>query len=204
MRHYLRNAKPCVNWDHVSFADGQLSCLCDKCHQATQCHGTQCFSSIKIEGSRVLFERGCLMDSEKIRMQCSMSSSFHYTVVCCSQEMCNSNTTAHSLMLQLSTGGCHLSCSTLSQFVKCLSYIFTVSSSAPEGEPVRYRVETLVLFILGPVVILALLSLVSVLACRRFHRGRLQRLQEFDTEQGAVDGLITSNVGDSTLAVRVK
>lgn len=85
-----------------------------------------------------------------------------------------------------------------------LSYIFTVSSSAPEGEPVRYRMETLVLFILGPVVILALLSLVSVLACRRFHRDRLQRLQEFDTEQGAVDGLITSNVGDSTLAVRVK
>lgn len=77
-------------------------------------------------------------------------------------------------------------------------------SSAPEGEPVRYRVETLVLFILGPVVVLALLSLVSVLACRRFHQGRLQRLQEFDTEQGAIDGLITSNVGDSTLAVRVK
>lgn len=63
--------------------------------------------------------------------------------------------------------------------------------------------ETLVLFILGPVVVLALLSLLSVLACRRFHHGRLQRLQEFDTEQGAIDGLITSNVGDSTLAVRV-
>lgn len=85
-----------------------------------------------------------------------------------------------------------------------LSYVFTTSSSAPEGEPVRYGVETLVLFILGPVVVLALLSLVSVLACRRFHHGRLQRLQEFDTEQGAIDGLITSNVGDSTLAVRLK
>lgn len=82
--------------------------------------------------------------------------------------------------------------------------ILCFPSSAPEGEPVRYRVETLVLFILGPVVVLALLSLVSVLACRRFHQGRLQRLQEFDTEQGAIDGLITSNVGDSTLAVRVK
>lgn len=61
--------------------------------------------------------------------------------------------------------------------------------------------ETVALFVLGPVVVLALLSAVSVLACRRLHRGRLQRLQEFDTEQGAVDGLITSNVGDSTLAV---
>lgn len=55
----------------------------------------------------------------------------------------------------------------------------------------------------GPVVVLALLSVVSVFACRRLHHGRLQRLQEFDTEQGAIDGLITSNVGDSTLAVRI-
>lgn len=64
--------------------------------------------------------------------------------------------------------------------------------------------ETLALFVLGPVVVLALLSIVSVLACRRLHHGRLQRLQEFDTEQGAIDGLITSNVGDSTLAVRIR
>lgn len=64
--------------------------------------------------------------------------------------------------------------------------------------------ETLALFVLGPVVVLVLLSVVSVLACRRLHHGRLQRLQEFDTEQGAIDGLITSNVGDSTLAVRMK
>lgn len=91
-----------------------------------------------------------------------------------------------------------------SVYLPFISYVFPTSSSAPEGEPVRYGAETLVLFILGPVVVLALLSLVSVLACRRFHHGRLQRLQEFDTEQGAVDGLISSNVGDSTLAVRLK
>lgn len=75
--------------------------------------------------------------------------------------------------------------------------------SVPEEEPVQYRVEMLALFILGPVVVLALLSAISVVACRRLHHGRLQRLQEFDTEQGTVDGLITSNVGDSTLAVRM-
>ena len=66
----------------------------------------------------------------------------------------------------------------------------------------RYRMETLALFVLGPVVILALLSVLAVLACRRLHHGRLQRLQEFDPEQSAIDGLITSNVGDSTLAVQ--
>lgn len=143
------------------------------------------------------------MDSEKIRMLCSTPSSFHYAIFCCSEEMCNSNTTARSLMARLPTGGYHVTRvphgSGLWNII--ISYL---PSSAPEGEPVRYRVETLVLFILGPVVVLALLSLVSVLACRRFHQGRLQRLQEFDTEQGAIDGLITSNVGDSTLAVRVK
>lgn len=84
------------------------------------------------------------------------------------------------------------------------SHLSSCALSVPEGEPVRYRVETLVLFILHPVVVLALLSVASVLACRRLHHGRLQRLQEFDTEQGAVDGLITSNVGDSTLAVRIR
>lgn len=73
-----------------------------------------------------------------------------------------------------------------------------LSSTAPDGEPIRYRIEVVALVVLG----LALLSVVSVLACRRLHHGRLQRLQEFDTEQGAIDGLITSNVGDSTLAVR--
>lgn len=86
--------------------------------------------------------------------------------------------------------------------VKHCSPLPLLSLSAPEGEPVRYRVETLALFVLGPVVVLVVLSVVSVLACRRLHHGRLQRLQEFDTEQGAIDGLITSNVGDSTLAVR--
>ncbi|KAM9842431.1 activin receptor type-1 [Aulostomus maculatus] len=156
-------------------SDGQLVCLCDspKCLQATQCQGTQCFSSVKVGSSGVVFERGCLKGPEKIQLHCSTAPSFHQAIFCCSQDMCNSNTTRSALMSLL--------------------------PSAPEGEPVRYRVEMLALFVLGPVVVLALLSLVSVLACRRLHHGRLQRLQE-DTEQGAIDGLITSNVGDSTLA----
>lgn len=75
-------------------------------------------------------------------------------------------------------------------------------SQGPEGEKaVQYRVEMLVLFILGPFVVLGLLSVLAILVCRRLHHGRLERLHEFDTEQGAIDGLITSNVGDSTLAV---
>lgn len=108
---------------------------------------------------------------------------------------------------------CLLCHQVLQQFTVCQAAFYMTSNTSrcshkdlffptvPEGEPVRYRVETLALFVLAPVVILVLLSVVSVLACRRLHHGRLQRLQEFDTEQG--DGLITSSVGDSTLAVRI-
>ncbi|XP_068436185.1 activin receptor type-1 [Clinocottus analis] len=157
-------------------SDGKLECRCEtaQCLQARKCHGTRCFSSVKVSSSGVVIEHGCLEGLDKIRLQCSTAPSFHHAIFCCSQEMCNGNTTKSSLMSMLLT--------------------------APEGEPVRYRVETLAFFVLGPVVVLALLSVVSVLACRRLHHGRLQRLQEFDTEQGAIDGLITSNVGDSTLA----
>ncbi|XP_038585260.1 activin receptor type-1 [Micropterus salmoides] len=157
-------------------SDGQLVCLCDspKCLQATQCQGTRCFSSVKVSSSGVVFERGCLKGLDKIRLHCSTAPSSHQAIFCCSQDMCNGNTTTNALMSLLPT--------------------------VPEGEPVRYRMEALALFVLGPVVVLALLSVVSVLACRKLHHGRLQRLQEFDTEQGAIDGLITSNVGDSTLA----
>ncbi|KAM4540381.1 activin receptor type-1 isoform 1-T1 [Fundulus diaphanus] len=155
-------------------SDGQLVCLCEgpKCPQTPQCHGTHCFSSVKVSSSGDEFERGCFEGQGKMPLQCFTTPSVHQIILCCSLELCNENI----------TGG----------FLKSLI------PSAPEGEPVRYRVDTLALFVLAPVVVLVLLSAVSVLACRRLHRGRLQRLQEFDTEQG--DGLITSNVGESTLA----
>lgn len=123
-------SQPSVYWRHFSVTDGQLSCLCDKCHQATQCHGTRCFSSIKIEGSGMVFERGCLMEPEKIRLHCSTPSSFHYAILCCSQEMCNSNTTARSLMLLLPTGGYHLLCFTSFSLFNIISlriYCFFIS-----------------------------------------------------------------------------
>uniref|UniRef100_A0A8C6TSB1 receptor protein serine/threonine kinase n=1 Tax=Neogobius melanostomus TaxID=47308 RepID=A0A8C6TSB1_9GOBI len=155
-------------------SDGPLVCMCDKCQEATDCRGTRCFSSVKLEGGVVLFERGCLKNDQQTILQCSTSPSVKKAIFCCAQDLCNANATRSVLMALL--------------------------PSAPEGEPVPYRVETLALFVLAPVMVLVLLSVVSVLACRRLHHGRLQRLQEFDTEQGAIDGLISSNVGDSTLA----
>ncbi|XP_061897341.1 activin receptor type-1 [Entelurus aequoreus] len=159
----------------ASSSDGQLACLCDspKCLQ-DQCHGTRCFSSVRVGSSGVVFERGCLEGPKKTRLHCSTQPSSHQAISCCSHDMCNLNTTRSSVMALL--------------------------PSAPQEEPVGYSFGMLALFVLGPIVVLALLSVLSALACRKLHHGRLQRLQEFDTEQGAVDGLITSNVGDSTLA----
>ncbi|CAL8284206.1 unnamed protein product [Lota lota] len=158
--------------------DGQLVCVCDspECLQTSQCHGTRCFSSVKRGGGggAVELRQGCFEEKQKIELHCFTPPSLYQAIACCAEDMCNGNVTRSSMM--------------------------TLLLSAPEGESVRYRVQTLALLVLGPMVVLALLSVGSMLACRRLHRGRLQRLQEFDTEQGAVDGLITSNVGDSTLA----
>ena len=90
--------------------DGQLVCLCDspKCLQDTQCHGTRCFSSVKVGSSGVVFERGCLQGSEKIRLHCSTAPSFHQAIFCCAQDMCNSNTTRSYLMSLLPSGAYNL------------------------------------------------------------------------------------------------
>ncbi|MEQ2211777.1 hypothetical protein XENOCAPTIV_015504 [Xenoophorus captivus] len=84
----------------MSFTDGQLVCLCEgsKCPQTTQCHGTQCFSSVKVSSGGVVFERGCLKGQEKIRLQCFTAPSFHQAIHCCSQDLCNANTTRAFLM----------------------------------------------------------------------------------------------------------
>ncbi|XP_077417233.1 activin receptor type-1 isoform X2 [Vanacampus margaritifer] len=156
-------------------SEGQLLCLCDspKCLQE-QCRGTRCFSSVRVGSGGVVFERGCLEGPKKTRLHCSTAPSSHQAISCCSRHLCNGNTTRSAVMALL--------------------------PSAPQGEPVGYGMGTLALLALGPVAALALLSVASALICRRLHRGHLLRLQEFDTEHGAVDGLITSNVGDGTLA----
>ncbi|MEQ2254429.1 hypothetical protein ILYODFUR_003663 [Ilyodon furcidens] len=87
-------------------SDGQLVCLCEgsKCPQTTQCHGTQCFSSVKVSSGGVVFERGCLKGQEKIRLQCFTAPSFHQAIHCCSQDLCNANTTRAFLMSLLPSG----------------------------------------------------------------------------------------------------
>ncbi|KAI1882725.1 hypothetical protein AGOR_G00237900 [Albula goreensis] len=160
----------------TSAKGGAVECLCQDswCALRPRCYGEQCYSSVTVNGDKQAFTLGCLNGTEKIRLTCSTQPTASYAVQCCPHQMCNSNTSADTLLPLLLT--------------------------VPPAEPVRYRVEAVVVFVVGPFVVLALLSLLAVVACRRLHHGRLERLRELDAEQGAIDGLIASNVGDSTLA----
>ncbi|KAL2096983.1 hypothetical protein ACEWY4_006190 [Coilia grayii] len=157
----------------TSAEDGVIECVCEgnDCI-AELCRGDQCYTSVTLGSQAPTFRRGCLLGHDPPLMTCKAAS--NYVVECCALPMCNANTSSETLLSQLLT--------------------------APQAEPVQYCVETLVLLVLGPVGMLGLLSLLAVLVCRRLHRSRLERLREYDPEQGAIDGLIASNVGDSTLA----
>nr|XP_023674213.1 activin receptor type-1-like isoform X1 [Paramormyrops kingsleyae]XP_023674214.1 activin receptor type-1-like isoform X1 [Paramormyrops kingsleyae]XP_023674215.1 activin receptor type-1-like isoform X1 [Paramormyrops kingsleyae] len=165
--------------------DGHIKCTCEgsSCAPGHHCDGEQCFSSVTVSGDQRVFTRGCMTNTQQSRMMCSNAPSASYAIECCSHYMCNANATTDTLLPLLLTGG-----------------TAPATHQVPEGKPIRYRVETLVIFVIGPFVVLALLSLLAVLVCRRLHHGRLERLHEMDAEQGAIDGLIASNVGDGTLA----
>uniref|UniRef100_A0A8C1QFA0 receptor protein serine/threonine kinase n=1 Tax=Cyprinus carpio TaxID=7962 RepID=A0A8C1QFA0_CYPCA len=158
----------------TSAKDVSIDCMCvgSDCNEQ-QCTGDQCYTSVIISKDVTTFKRGCLIGPESKRMTCSATPSASHVIECCSQHMCNANVSKETLLRLLLTKG---------------------------EAAVHYRVEMLVLFVLGPFVVLGLLSVLALLVCRRLHHGRLERLHEFDTEQGAIDGLIASNVGDSTLA----
>lgn len=62
---------------------------------------------------------------------------------------------------------------------------------------------TLVVVIVAPIIVLIVLSAAAILVFRRIHHNQMERLTSRDAEYGTIDGLIASNVGDSTLAVSV-
>lgn len=77
--------------------------------------------------------------------------------------------------------------------------VFSPSSSAEEFS--SYSVITLVIVIVAPVIVLIVLSAIAILVFRRIHHNQMERLTSRDAEYGTIDGLIASNVGESTLAV---
>lgn len=60
---------------------------------------------------------------------------------------------------------------------------------------------TLAVVIVAPIIVLIILSAVAILVFRRIHHNQMERLTSRDAEYGTIDGLIASNVGESTLAV---
>ena len=74
-------------------------------------------------------------------------------------------------------------------------------SSLTADELSNYSVTTLVMVIVAPIIALIVLSAVAILVFRRIHNNQMERLTSRDAEYGTIDGLIASNVGESTLAV---
>lgn len=65
-----------------------------------------------------------------------------------------------------------------------------------------YSVATLAVVIVAPIiVIIIIISAIAIMVFRRIHHNQMERLTSRDAEYGTIDGLIASNVGESTLAV---
>jgi len=60
----------------------------------------------------------------------------------------------------------------------------------------------LTIVIVAPVIVLIFLSAVAILIFHCIHLHQIEHLTTHDAEYGTIDGLIASNVGESTLAVR--
>ncbi|XP_059355442.1 activin receptor type-1-like isoform X2 [Carassius carassius] len=67
-------------------------------------------------------------------------------------------------------------------------------------EAPNYSVTTLTIVIVAPVFVLIFLSGVAILIFRCIHHHQMEHLTAHDAEYGPIDGLIASNVGESTLA----
>ncbi|XP_035995320.1 activin receptor type-1 [Fundulus heteroclitus] len=69
-----------------------------------------------------------------------------------------------------------------------------------KAELSSYNVTTLTMAIVAPIIVLIVLSTAAILVFRRIYRNQTERLTSRDAEYGTIDGLIASNVGESTLA----
>ncbi|MEQ2215011.1 hypothetical protein XENOCAPTIV_025613, partial [Xenoophorus captivus] len=88
--------------------------------------------------------------------------------------------------------------------VCCHGHLCNMNSTVelPVRGATRYNVTTLTMAIVAPIIVLIILSTAAILVFRRIHRNQMERLTSRDAEYGTIDGLIASNVGENTLAVR--
>ncbi|KAF2978255.1 hypothetical protein EK904_000589 [Melospiza melodia maxima] len=150
-------------------------CVCEgiSCGNGDRCQGQRCFASLSINDGAKVYQKGCFQVYEQRKMTCKTPPSPNQAVECCQGHLCNMNITAQ---LPSSKG------------------------QTFQGEAAGYSMETLIIVILAPVVVLIVFSAVAVLIIRRIQKNHMERLNSRDAEYGTIEGLIASNVGDSTLA----
>ncbi|XP_053900159.1 activin receptor type-1 isoform X3 [Malaclemys terrapin pileata] len=160
--------------DELNLNMVHYECVCEgmSCGNGDRCRGQQCFASLSINDGTKVYQKGCFQVYEQGKMTCKTPPSPDQAVECCQGYLCNMNITA-----QLPTKGQTL-----------------------QGEAVGYSMEMLVIVILAPVIVLIIFSALAVLIIRKIQQNHMERLNARDAEYGTIEGLITSNVGDSTLA----
>ncbi|KAG8510464.1 Activin receptor type-1 [Galemys pyrenaicus] len=147
-------------------------CVCEglSCGNEDHCEGQQCFSSLSINDGFHVYQKGCFQVYEQGKMTCKTPPSPGQAVECCQGDWCNRNITA-----QLPTKG----------------------KSFPGTQNFHLEVGLIILSVVFAVCLLACLLGVAL---RKFKRRNQERLNPRDVEYGTIEGLITTNVGDSTLA----
>ncbi|MXQ87924.1 hypothetical protein E5288_WYG008831 [Bos mutus] len=147
-------------------------CVCEglSCGDEAHCEGQQCFSSLSINDGFHVYQKGCFQVYEQGKMTCKTPPSPGQAVECCQGDWCNRNITA-----QLPAKG----------------------KSFPGTQNFHLEVGLIILSVVFAVCLLACLLGVAL---RKFKRRNQERLNPRDVEYGTIEGLITTNVGDSTLA----
>ncbi|XP_018597148.1 activin receptor type-1-like [Scleropages formosus] len=153
------------------FQEHQCVCEGHSCVSGDRCWGQQCFSSLTMSNGIQVHQKGCFKEYEQSRLNCKTPPSSGQVVECCQGHLCNLDVVVELPVQEMSGGG-----------------------------DVPYSVTTLTLVIVGPIAVLILLSALAVLVFQRLHRSQMERLTARDAEYGTVDGLIASNVGETTLA----
>ncbi|XP_038607101.1 activin receptor type-1 isoform X2 [Tachyglossus aculeatus] len=150
------------------------TCVCEglSCGSQHHCQGQQCFVSLSINDGIKIHQKGCFQVYEQSKMTCRTPPTPDQAVECCQGNWCNKNITA-----QLPTKG-----------------------KSFQGASSYYSLETIAIVSLCSIVVVCILGFLTVLMIRKLQRYNEERLNPRDVEYGTIEGLITTNVGDSTLA----
>ncbi|XP_039613379.1 activin receptor type-1 isoform X2 [Polypterus senegalus] len=161
--------------DEESKLKGKLyECVCEgmSCVNGDRCHGQHCFSALSLNDGKWVYQKGCFQVYEQGKMTCKTPPSSDQAVECCQEDLCNLNITAQ----------------------------LPIKGKSRYSEALAYSVPTLAIAIVAPILVLIILAVIAVYVFGKINRNHMERLNARDAEYGTIDGLIASNVGESTLA----